>query len=53
MGFTDQLKAALKKKQALHHPEADDAVKDSTKEKRPKQQVPVNKPAKKVTGRGR
>lgn len=53
MAFTDQLKAALKKKQAAQHPDTEDAAKETGKKTKPAQQVVVNRPTKKVTGRGR
>jgi hypothetical protein len=49
--FTDSIKAALAKKHAAQHPDAQTADKDATK---PAKIKPVaNKPQKKVTGRGR
>ena len=53
MGFTDQIKAALAKKQAAQHPDADTA--QDTKSVRPgtRPTPSTNKPVKKVTSRGR
>ena len=53
MAWTDQLKNALKKKQAAQHPDADHAQKEN-QTTRPQGSPPaVAKPIKKVTGRGR
>jgi hypothetical protein len=50
--FTDSIKAALAKKHAAQHPDAQTADKDA-KSKPAKSPVVANKPQKKVTGRGR
>lgn len=50
--FTDTLKAALEKKNAAQHPDAQGADKD-TKAKPGAAPVRANKPQKKITGRGR
>lgn len=50
--FTDSIKAALAKKHAAQHPDAQAGDKD-TKAKTAKPPVVANKPQKKVTGRGR
>ena len=50
--FTDSIKAALAKKHAAQHPDAQSQDKDG-KAKPAKAPVVANKPQKKVTGRGR
>jgi hypothetical protein len=50
--FTDSIKAALAKKHAAQHPDAQAGDKDA-KGKPARAPVVANKPQKKVTGRGR
>ena len=50
--FTDSIKAALAKKHAAQHPDAQTGDKDA-KTKPARASVVANKPQKKVTGRGR
>lgn len=54
MGFLDQIKKALDKKQAAQHPESKQQEQEQNKS-RSQKGVPngSNKPQKKVTGRGR
>lgn len=49
MAFLDQIREALAKKQAAQHPDSKTQEKENTS----KAPVRVNKPQKKVTGRGR
>ena len=51
--FTDSIKAALAKKHAAQHPDAQAADKDGAKAKPTKPTPVANNPQKKVTGRGR
>ena len=51
MKLTDQIKAALAKKNAAQHPDAQDTA--QTKTKTGTAPVFANKPQKRVTGRGR